>query len=58
MITFLPYNAVIFVEEVTYMIALDAFHHFPDMKIVPGIIMGIRIFSARYNYGYKNCQLK
>nr|CAD7439005.1 unnamed protein product [Timema bartmani] len=33
--TFLPRNAVIFVEDVTYMIALEAFRHFPSMKVVP-----------------------
>lgn len=29
-------NGIIFVEEVTYMIALDAFKQFPMMKIVTG----------------------
>nr|CAD7587914.1 unnamed protein product [Timema genevievae] len=33
--TFLPRNAVIFVEDVTYMIALEAFRQFPSMKVVP-----------------------
>lgn len=31
-------NGVIFVEEFTYMIALEAFRQFPLMKIVEGII--------------------
>ncbi|XP_063231477.1 2-aminoadipate transaminase isoform X2 [Bacillus rossius redtenbacheri] len=33
--TFLPSNAVIFVDEVTYMIALEVFRQFPDMTVVP-----------------------
>lgn len=34
--TLLSPNGVIFVEEVTYMFALDAFKQFPLMKIVMG----------------------
>lgn len=31
-------DGVIFVEELTYMLALDIFKHFPLMKIVPGVL--------------------
>jgi len=34
--TILSPNGIIFVEEVTYMIALDAFKQFPLMRIVTG----------------------
>lgn len=34
--TVLSPNGIIFVEEVTYMIALDAFKQFPLMRIVTG----------------------
>jgi aspartate/methionine/tyrosine aminotransferase len=34
--TLLDMSAVIFVDEVTYMIALEAFSQFSSMKVVPG----------------------
>jgi len=49
--TVLSPNGVIFVEELTYMIALEAFKQFPLMKIITGVpqiyhflIYGIVIF--------------
>lgn len=39
-------NGIIFVEEVTYMIALEAFKQFPLMRIVTG---NIQFYIARYS---------
>ena len=44
--TILSPNGVIFVEEVTYMIALDTFKQFPLMKIVTGITIISSFFSG------------
>lgn len=46
--TILSPNGIIFVEEVTYMSALDAFGQFPLMKIVAGTIT-TSLFSSRSN---------
>lgn len=47
--TILSPNGIIFVEEVTYMTALDVFRQFPLMKIVAGTIITSLFFSRSNN---------
>lgn len=46
--TLIDMSGVIFVDEVTYMIALEAFSHFSHMKVVPGRNLAY-IFHFRFN---------